>query len=173
MPASKQKPIKKKRSPLFWLLVIAIPLAVIIGAVWIWDYSYDQQVNKEEDATFAKIETFVNNIKNDLNKEIPEGNWKISKICIAPGTKGDFEEYSCAYGVTSDSEISYKEKFLSIARKFSSKNLQVSESGITYGMHVDYKNVNCRAYYERGGVDTSGFKCSSRSHTLRYPEEIT
>lgn len=133
-----------------------------------YDYSYDQDVKQAEDIKFAKIETYLSLIKSRLDREIPEGNWKIEKSCDAPNTKGDFDEYSCEYSVTSEVSSDFKERQLSIARSFSTKDLYETEQKVTYGMYPIIENVGCSTYYDRTTQNMSGFRCTSGSHDLRY-----
>lgn len=130
---------------------------------------YNLQVDHEDDIKFAKIETYVDLIKKQLDREIPEGKWVIEKDCHKPGTKGSFEEYGCEYGITSEVSASFKEQQLNIVRSFSSRDLYVDDNKVTYGMYPPIENVGCDTFYERDAANISGLRCTSSSHKVRYP----
>lgn len=168
MKTKSSKSQKKKRSPLFWLSIIALPLAIVVGTVWINDYNHDRQVDSEEDVTFAKIETFVNGIKKDLDREIPQGKWKIAKSCDAPNTKGDFEEYSCSYEVRSDSTDVPIDNFAStLKRFFITRPIEVTATDIS-GYEKPDADSGCNIFYGRGEENYSVVACTSGSHSIRY-----
>ena len=114
MPISKQKPTKKKRSPWFWVLIVTIPIALFLSGLAINKFANDLKQQQAEDAKDAKIEAFVQDVKNKLDKEVPEGKWEISEYCAETRMKGDLLGYSCSYDVQSKQKINANTKLIEV-----------------------------------------------------------
>lgn len=170
MPAKKQKPTKKKRSPLFWLGIFIIPIALFLSGLAVNDFINNLKQQQAEDNTDAKIEAFVQNVKSDLDKEIPDGKWEISKYCAESRVKGDLLGYSCSYDIQSKQRINSDAKLIEIFDKHiqSKSNYhhnELSKYSIYYGK-ID-PETTCSLLIHDDHSHTS-IGCGTSPKTPRY-----
>jgi len=169
MKAASPKQTRNRKSKLFWVLAIALPLFLLIGGVWFYDYTYDRNVDAQEDVKYARIETFIDVVKLRLEREVPEGRWEISKYCDAPNTKSSFNEYACGIWLKSDISSNDKTEIVNIAKEYSTKELYVSKDKETYGIYYPYIEGGCSLYFTELTSYKAAFTCRSGSRAIRYP----
>lgn len=171
-----KKHTKQSVKSRFWLFAFIILLAsVLIGGALLFNSYVNQQTEQKENAAdnirYAKIETFVDLVKNRLDQEIPEGKWQIDKYCTKPGTKGDFDTYSCFYHVVSERGIEVKTKMKQILASYyqnGSVNEYHSDLSQTtgYGGNLKIEGGCGMTISDDNALVSVG--CSSSSHTVRY-----